>query len=145
MFGFGKKSVADLGNQLKGRKDLLEAGAAFGALIAGADGNLAQDEQDACVKAIKSNAALAAAYTANDIEQSVAKMFDKADGGTRSGKVALWKEIDEVIAKGNADDTMIVFVIGLDVADKGGIDAKEQEVITKAEGKFGLKASDFAV
>ena len=146
MLGFLNKGAAkDLGNRVAGKTDILEAGAALGALVAGADGNIGDDEQAACVKALKTNSVVTAAFQSFAIETAVAKEFDKADGGSRSGKLALWKEIDDVAARGDRAICEFVLVTGMDVADKGGRDAAETAVLEKAAAKFGLKLADYEV
>jgi len=145
MLSIFAKRGKDIGNRVAGKTDALEAAAALGALVAGADGNIGDDEQAATVKAIKTNEAVASAFTGMQIDQAVAKMFDKADGGSRSGKLALWKEIDDVAGKNDAAINEFVLVAGMDVADKGGRDAAETAVLEKACGKFGLKLADYDV
>lgn len=133
-------------NKVAGRTDLLEAGGAIGALVASGDGSISEDEVKATVQAIKTNEVVNKAFSPQQIEKEVLRQFDKADGGTFSGKRALWLEIDQVLAKNNDGDGEILLMIGADVAMKGGgIEEGERKVLDMLCKKASLNLADYGI
>lgn len=142
MFGALKAKLSGGVNKFSGRKDFLEAVCAACALVAAADGDVSDAEVDQTVKAITSNAALAAAFKGNEIERTADAMLKRAQGG-RVGRSGLYKEIED--AANDHDMAETVLLSALDVADHGGIDANEKEVLSKVAQKLGLNLSSYDV
>lgn len=128
-------------NRLQGRTDLLEAVCAASALVAAADGTIDDNEIDATVKAVTSNEALNTAFQARQIEGCIQRMLERAQGG-RVGQMGLYKELDDVAP--NADDSELVILTALDVADAdGSVDEEEHKVLEKIASRLGLKLSNY--
>jgi tellurite resistance protein TerB len=119
--------------------DLLEGGAAFIALVAAADGTISDAEEKVAKKrATTSKVLLGAGFTTREIEQMIDKMLDKADGGSRSGRRELYKELEDVKDK-DEDGSLgeAILILALDVADEGGIDPKEEAVLREGAVRLG--------
>jgi tellurite resistance protein len=120
--------------------DLLEGGAAIMALVAAADGNISTEEENSARdRGKKSKVLLGAGFTPGEIEREVNKMLDKADGGSRSGRSELYKELNDVANK-DTDGSLgeALLLLGLDVADQGGIDPKEEAVLRECAKRLNV-------
>lgn len=132
MFGFGKKTqrkaTAAL-NKFSGRLDFLQGVAAAAALIAAADGDIEDAEVRATVKTIASHPGLSTAFQLREIETTADLMLKRAQAG-RSGKLGLWKEVEDVAS--DPEMAEVIFVTALDIAEADGeIEAAEQTVLDK--------------
>ena len=142
MFAKLKEKLSGSVNKYSGRKDFLEAVCAASALVAAADGDVSDAEVDKTVKAITSNAQLSAAFKTAEIERTADAMLKRAQGG-RVGRAGLYKEIEDIKADHDMGET--VLLSALDVADHGGIDAKEREVLAKIASTLGLNLANYDV
>lgn len=141
MLGFAKQKLAGALSKFNGNKDFLEAVCAACALVTAADGKVDDDEIDNAIKAISANPTLTTAFSAREIEKTAQAMLNRAQGG-RVGLNGLYKEIEEVLKKdATGEMAETVLLSALDVADAGGIDDKEKEVLQKIAGilKLDLK------
>jgi tellurite resistance protein len=126
--GIFKGKAKDAINQFSGNKDFLEGLCAAAALVAAADGTIDDSEVDQAVNVIKSNSAVSAGFGAHEIELCFGKMAPKTS--TRSGKMELKREISEVLERDKTGKLgQAIVLAAIDVADMGGIDAKETEVL----------------
>ena len=143
MFKGLKDRLAGGAKRMSGRTDLLEAVCAAAALVAAADGNVDDSEIDATAKAVSANETLNTAFSPREIEGSIQRMLDRANGG-RVGKMGLYKEIEDVA--GSAEDGEIVLLTAMDIADAdGSVDDAEKAVLEKIAGKLGLKLANYDV
>jgi tellurite resistance protein TerB len=141
MLGKLKERLSGGANRLQGRTDLLEAVCASAALVAAADGSVDDSEIEATIKAVTANEALNTAFDARQIEGCMQRMLDRASGG-RVGQMNLMKELDDI--NGNTDDSEMVFLTALDIADADGeIDPSEQAMIEKIAKRLGLNAASY--
>src|SRR6478609_8481265 len=101
MFAAIKQKLSGGVNKYSGRKDFLEAVCAASALVAAADGDVSDSEVDQAVKAVSSNASLAAAFKPSEIERTADAMLKRAQGG-RVGRSGLYKELEDI----NSDHDM---------------------------------------
>jgi tellurite resistance protein TerB len=134
MFGnLFKAKAKEAVNKFSGNKDFLEAMCAASALVAAADGTIADAEVDAAINSIKANAAIAAGFSSQEIESTFGKMSTKVN--TRVGRSQLKTEIQESINRDKTGSLGMAIVLGaLDVADNGGIDDKEMVVLRDIAG-----------
>jgi tellurite resistance protein TerB len=142
MFAALKSKLAGNVNKFSGRKDFLEAVCAASALVAAADGDVSDAEVDQTVKAVSSNASLAAAFKASDIERTADAMLKRAQGG-RVGRSGLYKELEDIANDHDMAET--VLLSALDVADHGGIDKKEKAVLAQIASRLGLNIANYDV
>jgi tellurite resistance protein TerB len=129
MFGkiFGNKAK-DAINSFSGNRDFLEGLCAACALTAAADGSISDAEYDQTLKVIQANAAIAAGFSASEIELVFGKMSPKTS--TRSGKSELKSEIRQVVERDKTGTMGQALVLAaLDVADQGGISEEETAVM----------------
>ncbi|MFV1627972.1 tellurite resistance TerB family protein [Phaeobacter sp. JH203A] len=141
MLGKLKERLSGGANRLQGRTDLLEAVCASAALVAAADGSVEDSEIEATIKAVTANEALNTAFDARQIEGCMQRMLDRAGGG-RVGQMNLMKELDDI--NGNTDDSEMVFLTALDIADADGeIDPGEQAMIEKIAKRLGINAASY--
>jgi tellurite resistance protein TerB len=141
MFKGLKAKLGGSAKRISGRTDLLEAICAASALVAAADGDVADSEIDAAIKSVTSNEALSTAFSNTEITGCIEKMLDRANGG-RVGRRALMKEIEDVTA--SPEEGEIVLLTALDIADADGtIDDDERKVLDNIATVFGLKVSSY--
>jgi len=136
-FGFAKKFL-DAGKRAV-NKDLLEAICASSLLVAAADGRIDRDEVDQLKVSLAGNPNLAA-FSPADINAVIARYASAIEGGFRSAKLQMRKEIGDISAPEQAET---VFAVSLDVADQGGIDAKELRVLHEIAGWLGVNPAEF--
>ena len=118
-------------------KDFLEGVCAACALTASANG-IKDEEIDATAHAIASNAVLSQAFKPREIEQVANEMLKRAGGG-RMGRQALYKEIEEVGDRGDAERNEAIVLAALDVAEaEDGIDDDEMKVLEKIAGMLNV-------
>ena len=141
MFAKLKSLVTDTGNRFARDKNYLEAVLASAALIAVADGEIEELEEDALLKAIGANAILSSAWSPREIEQMAQKMLERAKGG-RMGQQGLYREIEEV-AK-NPDMAEAVLLMALDVSEGDGqIEPQEKAVLEKISARLNLNLNKY--
>lgn len=142
MFGF-KSKFGGAVNKYSGRKDFLEAVCASCALIAAADGDVSDAEVEKTVKVIASNPKLSGSFASREIELSADAMLKRAQAG-RSGRVGLYKEIDDIASDPEMAET--VYVAALDVAESsGGIDEKEKAVLLNIAQRLKIDTKQYDV
>lgn len=110
--------------KLSGRKDFLEAVCAACALVASADGVITDEEIKMTADVIANNQQLGSAFKASEISRVSDAMLKRAQTG-RSGRMGLYKEIEDVAA----DPAMgeMVYLCALDVAEAGDGEIGPQE------------------
>lgn len=130
-----KAKLSDAANRLSGRLDFLQGAVSLSALVMAADGEIEAAERDALGKALRNNDTLNAAYTGAQIDEAVKKALAKAEQG-RTGKKALWSEIEDL--KGDPDAETVV-LMAMDVADSDGeMEPQEEKVLQDACSRLGL-------
>lgn len=141
MLGNLKKMLGDAGKKYSGQKDFLEAVCAGAALVAAADGSVSDDEIDATLKAITSNATLSTSFNGREIEKCAQEMLQRAAGG-RMGRMGLYREIEDIAA--DPDKSEAVLLATLDVAEgDGNIDAEERKVLDKIAATLKLDVNKY--
>ena len=140
MFAALKNKFTGSVAKFSGRKDFLEAVCAASALVAFADGDASDQEVDATVKSITSNAQLSGSFSTREIETTAERMMQRAQGG-RVGRNGLYKEIEDITADHDMAET--VLLTALDVADNGGIDDKERTVLSEIAKRMSLNLSSY--
>lgn len=144
-FGFAKLKGMVTGSVSKfsGKTDFLQAVCAAAALIAIADGDIEDEEVAKTLELVTTHPDLSAAFDARQIEQVMNQMLQRAKAGI-TGKVGLYKEIDDVAS--DADMAETVFLTALDVANSDGqIEPQEQAVIDKIAAKLRLDPKKYEV
>ncbi len=140
MFAALKTKLTSGAKRMQGKTDMLEAVCAASALVAAADGSIEDSEIEAMAKAVSANEILNTAFSAREIEGSITRMIDRANGG-RVGQMGLYREIEEVATDPDAE---LVLMAALDIAEADGtIDGKETAVLDKVATKLGLKLSSY--
>jgi len=140
MFAKLKERFTGTVSKFSGRKDFLEAVCAAAALVASADGTVSDEEINATIKSITSNAALSGAFSSREIETTAERMLQRANGG-RVGRNGLYKEIEDIRADTEMCET--VLLTALDVADSGGIDDKEKAILGEIAKRLGLSLEKY--
>ena len=143
MFGAFKKRLSGSVAKFSGKKDFLEAVCAACALVAAADGNVSDDEVATTIKTILAHPDLSGAFPSREIETTADAMLKRAAAG-RSGRMGLYKEIDDIA--NDADMSETVYVTALDVAEAdGSIGDKEKEVLAKIASSLKVDTKKFDV
>ena len=135
---FGKllgNRAKDAVQKFSGNTDFLEALCAGCALVAAADGKIDDDEYDQALRIIQSNSAIAAGFSARDIESCFSRMAPKTT--SRMGKSELKREIEEAV-KRNQDMGEAIVLACLDVADTGGISENETAIMRQISEMVGV-------
>lgn len=140
MFAALKSKFTGSVAKFSGRKDFLEAVCAASALVAFADGDASDAEIDTSIKSITSNAQLSGSFSTREIETTAETMMNRAKGG-RVGRNGLYKEIEDIKADHEMAET--VLLTALDVADNGGIDEKEKNVLAEVAKRLSLNLSSY--
>lgn len=136
-----KKMLGDSTTKFTRDRNYLEAVLAAAALIAVADGEIEESEEDALLKAVSANAILSAAWSPREIEQMAQGMLDRAKKG-RMGQAGLYSEIEDV-AK-NPDMAEAVLLMALDVSEGDGqIEPQEKAVLEKIAGRLNLNLGKY--
>jgi len=143
MFGnLLKEKLSGAAQRLNGNTDALEAVCAACALVAAADGDIDESEVEAAIKAVVSNATLAAAFDAGKIETVASRMLDRAAAG-RAGRAGLMGEIRDIKDK-DKDMRELVLFASMDVADADGdVDEAEKKMLERIAAELGLKFGDY--
>jgi tellurite resistance protein len=139
MFGKWKKKLGGGLNRFAGNTDFLEAVCAASALVTYADGECDDTELDTAIETISNNESLKSGFKASQINQTMDTMLKRAKGG-RSGQRALLKELEDIE---DLDQKEMTLLCALDVADCGGIDEDEKQVIIKIGNAMGLNALSY--
>lgn len=138
MFGLLKKRGGETANKISGRTDLLEACCAAAVLTSMADGDVSKAEVALLPQTIAANETLSKAFTTPQINAAVQKQVQRASAGM-SGKRALWKEIEDIVAMGDSDAAETVVVVALDIASAdGSIGEKERATLDKIAATLGV-------
>lgn len=137
MLGFAKKFL-DAGKKIK-NKDLLEAIAAASVLVSAADGTISRDEIDQLKVSLAHHPSLSA-FSPADVNAIIGRYQSSVEGGFRSAKLQMRKEIGDI---SDPEQAEAVFAVALDVADQGGIDAKELKVLHEIAGWLGVNPASF--
>lgn len=122
-------------NAIQGNKELLQGACAMVVRIGSADGTFDDKEEQAGLNAIKAMSIITDNFPARDIEIEFDKQADRAKGG-RSGRRELLREITEAAEKGGPDFAKALILIGLDVADDGGIGEQEEKDLRFIAGEI---------
>ena len=122
--------------------DLMEGMVAAGTLVAYADGDCSDDEVQTIQSILNSSTQLSA--FGNKPAQYFDACCDKIEASKRMGKMDLMKEIKEVGAAGNEEDSARVLIMGIEVADSDGtIDDDEMKVLSEIAKALGLNLNDY--
>lgn len=135
-----KKFAKDAFNKFAGNKDFLEAVCAACALVANADGNIADEELEAAVEGMQNNAKLSALYSGDEIETELLRQVKRVK--SISGRNALKGELTDV---GQREQELrdAVYVIAADVANaEDGIGGDEQKVLDKIAEMLRVKGRE---
>lgn len=132
---FLKGLVGGTSNVIKGNKELLEAACAMVVRVGSADGSFDDSEEKKGLESIKSLSIITDNFDARTIEIAFDKQADRAKGG-RTGRRELLREIVEGAEKGGPDFAKALILIGLDVADDGGIGQEEEKDLRFIAGEI---------
>lgn len=122
--------------------DLMEGMVAAGTLVAYADGDCSDDEVKT-IQAILGSSTQLSAF-GNAPAQYFDACCDKIEASKRMGKLDLMKEIKEVGAAGNEENSVRVLILGIEVADAdNNIDEDEMKVLRDIAKALGLKLDDY--
>lgn len=122
-------------------RDFLEAVLAAAALIAIADGEIEEAEEEAMLKAVRANAILSSSWSVVEITQMAQQMLERAKGG-RMGQAGLYAEIEDV-AK-SPEKAEAVLLMALDVSESDGqIEPEEKVVLEKIGKRLGLNVDSY--
>jgi len=136
-----KKLVGDHANKFVRDRNYLEAVLAAAALVAVADGQIEEQEEEALIKAVKANAVLSKAWAPKEIAMMAQNMLDRAKGG-RMGQAGLYSELDD-IAK-NPEMAEAVLLMALDVSESDGeIEPAEKVVLEKIATRMSLSLAKY--
>lgn len=145
MFGklFNKKA-----NQMKAElkkvenRDLMEAIIGGSILVAGADGELSENELKTLEMSIQANPALA--HFGPEITATINKFKQQLDVGFRMAKLKIMREITDVSS--NPQEAEEVFINCLLIAESDGeIDAAEMAILKDIANALGQRLSDYGV
>lgn len=138
MFGRLKEKLTGGVSRLSGKSDLLEGIAASCALVAAADGELEDSEAETTLNALLNHETLSKAFSASEIERITDAMFKKVKQGM-SGRLGLYREIEQAKAKSTVEDTEMMLVIAIDVSlADGEVEPAERWVLDKIATSLGL-------
>lgn len=140
MFGIFKKKLSENVNQFSGRTDFLQGACAIAALVASSDGDISDSEITKATTSINALDAITKNFDQRVIDTTLDQMLTKAGSG-RVGRNQLWKEVEECAKEHEIGES--VLLIGLDVADDGGIGDKEMIVLQDAAKRLGLNLQSY--
>lgn len=143
MFGKLKEKFTGGAKKLTGKTDLLEGICAMAALVACADGDIEDEEVSAALDAMSTHAVLGVAFDARTIEQALDKQLKRAKGGF-AGKLALKKEIKEMVDKNSTEELEMAYMIALDVSmSDGQMEPEEKKVLEDLGKSLGFNLSSY--
>jgi len=143
MFGKLKEKMLGGAARLNGKTDLLEGISAACIMVGAADGNLSDDEALAALDRLLNHETISVAFAASQIEAAFDKQAKRAKTGL-SGRLALQREIEDVVKKSTAEEKEMLFVIAIDVASADGdIGDKEKAMLNKIGGIVGLSLARY--
>jgi tellurite resistance protein len=143
MFGKLAEKLSAGFSRLNGRTDLLEGIAAAAALVAAADGDIADEEVGTVIEALANHATLSKAFKQGDIERITDAMLRRAKGGA-SGRLGLMREFSEAKSKSSVEDLEMLLVIAIDVSNAdGNLDESERKVLNKIAQALGLSLTSY--
>lgn len=135
--GFFSKLLGDKAKQamaeFSGSKDFLEGMIAWCVLVAGAKGEegkprISDDEYDKTMNVLRANSNISANFDMDQVESMFGKLAPKVE--SRSGRNELRTEIKEAVGRDKSGKMAKAMALaGLDVADSGGIDKEEEDVM----------------
>lgn len=138
-----KEKLSGSFKKFSGRKDFLEAVCASSALVAAADGEITDDEIKKSILVISSNPTLSQAFKSSEIEKCADAMLKRAQAG-RTGRMGLFKEIDDVSGDSNLAET--VYLCALDVAEAdGNVGDAEKKTLREIAKRCGVNESSMMV
>ncbi len=122
--------------KLNGRTDFLEAVCAANALVASCDGEVSDEEIKVATKVVAANPILSGSFKQAQIEKCCDSMMKRAVAG-RSGRLGLFKEIDDIAA--DAEMCEMVYVAALDIAEAdGNVGDKEKTTLNEIAKRIGV-------
>jgi tellurite resistance protein len=129
VFGLLKDRAKAAATKFLKDPNFLEGLCAVAAYVGSASGGFSDKEESDALNRIKNNPLIVSGgFHSRDIEKIMDRMADHANGG-RSGRAQLLREIEE--CNKNPDLAEAVLLMGLDVADDGGIDDTEKNALRK--------------
>lgn len=135
VFGLLKDRAKAAATKFLKDPNFLEGLCATAAYVGSASGGFDEKEEQGALNRIRNNPLIVSGgFDSRTIEKIMDKMADHANGG-RSGRAQLLKEIEDC-AK-NPDLAEAVLLMGLDVADEGGIDDSEKTALRKVAEVLG--------
>ena len=139
LFGFGKKARKVVTEVKKMEKrDDVEATVWGCMAIAFADGDCSAEELSTLEKTVAAKPAFAS--FSGEIASMTANAKQQFEASPRSGKAEAMRQLRDVAGTDAAVD---VLCLCLDVADKGGIDEKEEAVLKDVAQALGLNLNQY--
>lgn len=123
LFSSARKAL----NSYTGDTNFLKGVASAAANVTAADGKIDDNEVDAAIKGMQSNALVAASFNSSQIEEAYGAALVRAK--TRAGRMENKRFIESLMTR-DVSVRQDVFLIAADVADQDGIGAEERVVLT---------------
>jgi tellurite resistance protein TerB len=125
----------------KVNKDVLEAAAAAGLLVAASEGGITKDELNGVKNALSAHPKIEGAFSKRDVDAVVSKYSSILEDNFRVGRTQMLREIEDVAE--NANDAEDVLVLAISIAEKDGdIGEKEMSVLNDIANRLSFKLED---
>jgi tellurite resistance protein len=137
-----KEKLSGALTKYNGNKDFLEAVCAASALVASCDGEVTDVEIQTATKTVASSPSLSTAFKPAVIEKCIDTMLKRASAG-RTGRMGLYKEIDDVRSNGDMAET--VYLTALDIAEAdGNVGNEEKKTLAEIAKRLGVNEKNYA-
>jgi tellurite resistance protein len=143
MFGnlLKKAGLGGALNKLSGKTDVLEAGVAAGMLISIADGEIEDEEVGELLTQLQNHPTIGTAFSATEIERVVNAFASRAKGGV-TGRMGLWKEIDDIASDAEKGEMCLLIAIDVSRSD-GEMEPAEMKVLEKIASRLRLNLRQY--
>lgn len=123
-------------SKFSGQKDYLEAVCAASALVAAADGEIADNELKTISESLANHPTLSKSFKSSQISQCADTMLKRAQGG-RMSRNELYKELDQI--RTSVDKSEAVYLCALDIAHADGkVQPEETKVLREVAKRLGV-------
>lgn len=130
-------TARDAVNSYAGDDAFLKGVASAAANVTAADGSIDDDEVEAAIRGMQSNAIVGASFNSTQINDAYSMALIRAK--SRAGRMENKRYIEALVAR-DATVRQDVFLIAADVADQGGIGDDEMKVLNDIAGLLNLDA-----
>lgn len=125
----------------KVNKDVLEAAAAAGLLVAASEGGISKDEINGVKNALAAHPKIDGVFSKRDVDSVVSKYASILEDNFRVGRTQMLREIEDVAE--NANDAEDVLVLAISIAEKDGdVGEKEMKTLTDIANRLSIKLDD---